>query len=150
MPVVSAPKNISDPEQDSKLDLATNEFADTSLPLHEISSPLTSNRRHPRVLLIFNFEWDDAKAIMLGISRYAHGTWDITIDSQAQAVENLSWIEDNDLDGVITRHISPARVDACRARRIPVIDLNDTPVIASVPKIRPDNFAVGHLCAEHF
>jgi LacI family transcriptional regulator len=150
MPAVSPPKNFSDPEQDFKLDLAANEFADTALPLREANPTLASARRHPRVLLIFNFEWDDAKAIMLGISRYAHGTWEITIDSQAQAVENLSWIVDNDLDGVITRHISPALVEACRARRIPLIDLNDTPVTAGVPKIRPDNLAVGYLGAEHF
>jgi LacI family transcriptional regulator len=30
------------------------------------------------------------------------------------------------------------------------VDLNDTPPFAGVPKIRPDNVAMGHLGAEHF
>lgn len=149
MPAVSRPKNFSDPEQDFKLDLAGNEFGETVLPRTGLTTAVPDNRRHPRVLLVFNFEWDDAKAIMLGISRYAHGSWDITIDSQANALENVSWVADNELDGVITRHISQALLDACRARHIPLIDLNDSPVSSGVPKIRPDNYAVGHLGAEH-
>lgn len=107
-------------------------------------------RRHPRVLLIFNFCWDDAKAILMGISRYAHGTWEVLIDAQAAAAEEDWWVRSSEWDGVITRHMTPSLVEACRARKIPLIDLNDAPVVKDVPKVRPDNQAVGHMGAEHF
>ena len=106
--------------------------------------------RRPRVLLIFNFCWDDAKGILMGISRYSHGNWDVLIDAQAAAVEEDWWVRDSDWDGIITRHTSPMLVEVCRARHIPLIDLNDAPLIPDVPKIRPDNLAVGHMGAEHF
>ncbi len=38
----------------------------------------------------------------------------------------------------------------CAELGIPLVDLDDTPVIPGVPKIRPDNVALGHLAAEHF
>jgi LacI family transcriptional regulator len=101
--------------------------------------------------LIFNFWWDDAKAILMGIAGYSRGTWEVMVDNQATAVaEEDDGIFSARWDGVITRHISPWLVEACRARRIPLIDLNDSPVFPDVPKIRPDNRAVGHLGAEHF
>ena len=106
--------------------------------------------RRPRVLLIFNFCWDDAKGILMGISRYSHGNWDVLIDAQAAAVEEDWWVQDPDWDGIITRHTSPKLVEVCKARHIPLIDLNDAPLIPDVPKIRPDNVAIGHMGAEHF
>ncbi len=107
-------------------------------------------RRNPRVLLVFNFCWDDAKAILMGISRYAHGTWEVLIDAQAAAAEEDWWVNDTAWDGVITRHMTPTLIEACRARKIPLIDLNDAPVVKDIPKIRPDNHAAGHMGAEHF
>lgn len=106
-------------------------------------------RRHPRVLLVFNFCWDDAKAILMGISRYARGSWEVLIDAQAAAAEEDWWVRSADWDGVITRHMSPSLIEACRARQIPLIDLNDAPLEKDIPKIRPDNRAVGHMGAEH-
>jgi LacI family transcriptional regulator len=38
----------------------------------------------------------------------------------------------------------------CKAQGLPLVDLNDAPVLQGVPKIRPDNVALGHLAAEHF
>jgi LacI family transcriptional regulator len=41
-------------------------------------------------------------------------------------------------------------IATCRELGLPLVDLNDTPVVPGVPKIRPDNTALGHLGAEHF
>jgi LacI family transcriptional regulator len=41
-------------------------------------------------------------------------------------------------------------VQACAELRLPLVDLNDEPPFAGVPKIRPDNAAIGHLGGEHF
>lgn len=110
----------------------------------------TKPHRRPRVLLVFNFCWDDAKAILMGISRYAHGSWEVLIDAQAAAAAEDWWVRSAEWDGVITRHMSPSLIEACRARQIPLIDLNDAPVVKDIPKIRPDNNAAGHMGAEHF
>lgn len=103
----------------------------------------------PRVLLIFDFEWDDAQGILDGIARFARGSWDVQIDSRAHAVVDPSWISNSTWEGVITRHLSTMLVSACAARRIPLVDLNDSPVRKGVPKVRPNNIAVGHMGAEH-
>jgi len=116
-----------------------------SARVHKSDAP-----RRPRVLLIFNFCWDDAKAILMGISRYAHGTWEVLIDAQAAAAEEDWWVRSAEWDGVITRHTTPSLIEACRARQIPLIDLNDAPLVKDVPKVRPDNHGVGHMGAEHF
>lgn len=121
----------------------------TTLPA-SAKSPKAAARRHPRVLLVFNFCWDDAKAILMGISRYARGSWEVLIDAQAAAAEEDWWVRSADWDGVITRHMSPTLIEACRARKIPLIDLNDAPLVKDIPKIRPDNHAAGHMGAEHF
>ena len=52
-------------------------------------------------------------------------------------------------DGVISRHTTAQLTTHCARRRIPLVDLNDCPRYPGVPKIRPDNLAVGHLGAEH-
>ncbi len=129
----------------------------TTLPRNSSTEPIVATSggagkplRRPKVLLIFNFCWDDAKGILMGISRYSHGNWDVLIDAQAAAVNEDWWVTNSDWDGIITRHTSPMLVEVCRARRIPLIDLNDAPPIIDVPKIRPDNMAIGHMGAEHF
>ena len=46
---------------------------------------------------------------------------------------------------------SPSAICAACARAgIPLVDLNDEAIFPGVPKIRPDNRALGHLGAEHF
>ncbi len=105
--------------------------------------------RRPHVLLVFDFSWDDAKGILMGISRYAARTWNVMIDMKASAVDQEWWLRE-DWDGIITRHTSPMLLNVCRKRRIPLIDLNDSPPIHGFPKIRPDNVAIGHMGAEHF
>ncbi|HEU5080497.1 MAG TPA: DNA-binding transcriptional regulator [Opitutaceae bacterium] len=104
----------------------------------------------PNVLLIFNLLWDDAKALLLGISRYVDGRWHVRLDVDAASVNDLSWINENKWDGIITRHTSPELLDLCQRLRIPIVDLNDEPGPQGLPKIRPDNRAVGHMGAEHF
>lgn len=128
----------------------------TANPLSAVKEPLISTDnsvwktiRRPHVLLIFDFSWDDAKGILMGISRYSGGNWEVMIDMKAAAINEKWWIREN-WDGIITRHTSPMLLEVCRKRKIPLIDLNDSPRIPGFPKIRPDNFAIGHMGAEHF
>lgn len=157
MPYLKEARNRSpilrDNSHFTKLDIA-----DATLDLYNIAkipsprSPRSMRRakpRSPRVLLIFDFEWDDAPGILDGIARFARGTWDVQIDSRASAVSDPTWIASSPWDGVITRHISAALVSACANRQIPLVDLNDSPVQKGIPKVRPNNIAVGHMGAEH-
>lgn len=107
-------------------------------------------KAQPNVLLIFNLLWDDAKALLLGISRYVDGRWRVRLDVDAASVTDLSWIQEKKWDGIITRHTSPALLEHCQRLQIPVVDLNDEPGPPGLAKIRPDNRAVGHMGAEHF
>ncbi len=90
--------------------------------------------------------------MLKGIAHYerSHRPWAAFLDDEARAETDPQWLRSKKWNGVISRHTTPALVDACRELKLPLVDLNDTPVYAGVPKIRPDNVGLGHLGAEHF
>ena len=106
----------------------------------------------PRILLVFFTRFEESALMLDGIARYArlHESWDLFLDDQARAESEPRWLGQNKWEGVISRHTTPAFVQRCRRLKIPVVDLNDTPPIPGVPKIRPDNHAIGRLGGEHF
>lgn len=89
--------------------------------------------------------------MLRGIASYerAHGPWSFFLDDENKAETNLRWITSKPWQGVICRHTNEAVAQACAERHIPLVDLNDSPPLPGVPKIRPDNVAVGHEGAEH-
>jgi len=106
----------------------------------------------PEVLLIFLTRFEESMVMLKGIAHYerTHQLWTAFHDDQARVETEQFWLRSKKWDGVISRHTTPALVEACAERRIPLVDLNDTKPFPGVPKIRPDNVALGHLGAEHF
>jgi LacI family transcriptional regulator len=106
----------------------------------------------PQVLLVFLVRFEESASMLRGIAHYerSHGKWSAFLDDEARAEHEPHWIRSKKWDGVISRHTTPALVRSCAERGIPLVDLNDTPVFPGVPKLRPDNVALGHLGAEHF
>ena len=88
--------------------------------------------------------------MLKGIAHYerTHQVWTAFHDEQARAEMDPHWLRSRQWNGVISRHTTPALVKACAQRKIPLVDLNDIKIYPGVPKIRPDNVAVGHLGAE--
>jgi LacI family transcriptional regulator len=89
--------------------------------------------------------------MLKGIARYerAHTPWAAFLDDEMRAETDPRWLSSKRWDGVISRHTTPLLVKICRERKIPLVDLNDIPPYKAVPKIRPDNAAMGRLGAEH-
>jgi len=106
----------------------------------------------PQILLVFLTRFEESTAMLKGISQYerAHRPWAAFLDDEARAENDPRWLRSKKWGGVISRHTTPALVKNCAELRIPLVDLNDTPAFPGVPKIRPDNVALGHLGAEHF
>lgn len=106
----------------------------------------------PHVLLIFNTRLEECTLMLRGIGKYerSHRPWAAFLDDEAKAVNDPKWLESNNWDGVISRHTTPALVRNCRRLKIPLVDLHDCEVFPGVPKLKPDNQAIGHLGAEHF
>lgn len=104
----------------------------------------------PKVIVIINTSFGDSDAMLSGISRYQrdHGGWDVFVDDGAQAELDPDWLSELPWNGVISRTTTPKLVEACAARGLPLIDVNDCPLYPGVAKIRPDNLAVGHMAAE--
>jgi len=90
--------------------------------------------------------------MLRGIVHYerTHQIWTAFHDDQARAEIDPQWLDNKRWDGVISRHTTPGLVATCKKLKIPLVDLNDVPRFPGVPKIRPDNVAIGHLAAEHF
>lgn len=106
----------------------------------------------PQVLLVFLTRFEECTAMLKGIAQYerSHRPWAAFLDDEARAENDPRWLRSKKWHGVISRHTTPALVQSCAALNLPLVDLNDTPPFAGVPKIRPDNVGLGHLCAEHF
>ena len=90
--------------------------------------------------------------MLRGIAHYerSHRPWQAYLDDEAKAVGDQRWLRSKPWSGVISRHTTPAMVEECQSLGIPLVDLSDTEPFAGVPKVRPDNSALGHLGAEHF
>lgn len=106
----------------------------------------------PQVLLVFMTRFEECGAMLKGIAQYerSHRPWSAFLDDEARAEHDPRWLSSKKWNGVISRHTTPALVKSCAALKIPLVDLNDTAPFAGVPKIRPDNVALGHHAAEHF
>jgi len=106
----------------------------------------------PHVLLVFLMRFEESAAMLKGITHYerSHRQWAAFLDDEARAESDPRWLRSEKWNGVISRHTTPALVKTCRERRIPLVDLNDMPAFPGIPKIRPDNTAIGHAGAEHF
>jgi LacI family transcriptional regulator len=90
--------------------------------------------------------------MLKGVAHYvrAHTPWAAFLDDEARAEHDPLWLRSKKWDGVISRHTTPALAQHCIDHKLPLVDLNDIAPYPGVPKIRPDNVAVGHLGAEHF
>lgn len=90
--------------------------------------------------------------MLKGIGHYerSHRPWAAFLDDEARTEFDPQWLRSQRWDGVISRHTTAALVRNCAELAVPLIDLNDLPVSPGVPKIRPDNTAMGHQGAEHF
>lgn len=106
----------------------------------------------PQVLLIFQTRFEECTAMLKGVAHFErnHQLWVAFLDDEAQAERDPQWLRSKRWDGVISRHTTPALVQTCAELKLPLVDLNDSAPFPGVPKIRPDNVALGHLGAEHF
>jgi LacI family transcriptional regulator len=105
----------------------------------------------PEILLIFKLALEESSAMLKGIAHFerSNTVWDVYLDEEAIAESEISWLRGRDWKGVISRHTTPRLASACRELKIPLVDLNDSDPIPGIPKIRPNNFRVGQLGAEH-
>ena len=90
--------------------------------------------------------------MLKGIAHFerSHELWVAFLDDEARTERDPRWLSSKKWHGVISRHTTPALVQACAELKLPLIDVNDTAPFPGVPKIRPDNVGLGHLGAEHF
>lgn len=105
----------------------------------------------PQVLLIFA-RFEECLTMVRGIAQYhrTHQSWFTFWDDAASAESDSRWLRSKKWQGVISRHTTPGLVKSCAELGVPLVDLNDTPLFPGVPKIRPDNIAIGRMGAEHF
>jgi LacI family transcriptional regulator len=106
----------------------------------------------PKVLLVFLMRFEETSRMLQGIVQHerSHRQWATFLDDEALAAKDPDFLRGEKWHGVISRHTTPALVRNCAQLGIPLVDLNDSPPFPGVPKLRPNNTAIGHLGAEHF
>lgn len=107
--------------------------------------------QRPRVLIVQHSCYADTSGIIRGIAHYqkTNQPWFIHLDNLTRADKDLRWITDERWDGVISGVETPELVETCLRLGVPVVELWDSPLNRGVPKVRPDNIAIGHMAAEH-
>jgi len=108
---------------------------------------------HAKVALVFACYIDQDARILHAISSYnrLHRRWSAFVDDQAFSKKKPEYVLNRDWDGIICKEPAPDLFAQCLERKIPCVDLSDYPSeISGIPKIRPNNEAVGHMAAEHF
>lgn len=106
----------------------------------------------PKILLVFLMRFEEAARTLQGVVQFerTHRQWSTFLDDEARTERDAGFLRGEEWHGVISRHTSPMMVETCRELGIPLVDLNDDVApFPGVPKIRPDNEAIGHLGAEH-
>jgi LacI family transcriptional regulator len=90
--------------------------------------------------------------MLKGVAHFerSHRPWAAFLDDEAMAEKDSVWLKSKKWNGVISRHTGPLLVEECRKLQLPLVDLNDCAPFEGVPKVRPDNTAVGYSGAEHF
>jgi LacI family transcriptional regulator len=104
------------------------------------------------VALVLQTRMPENAGILKGVAHYEriNANWRFFLDDQAMSVANPSWLFRRKWDGVICRHRFSLLLEECKARGVPCVDLEDSDYrVRGVPKIKPDNRAVGHVGAEH-
>lgn len=88
--------------------------------------------------------------MLAGMSRYHrdHGGWDVFVADGLAAELDPRWLAEQPWDGVISRTTTQELVNACNSLGLHLVDVNDCVQFTGVPKVRPDNQAVGHMAAE--
>lgn len=106
----------------------------------------------PKILLVFLMRFEETTRMLQGIVQHerSHRQWSTFLDDEALAAKDPAFLRGEKWHGVISRHTTPILVENCAQLGIPLVDLNDSPPFPGVPKLRPNNTAIGHLGAEHF
>lgn len=104
----------------------------------------------PEILFITDPSHEESASLLRGISRFQaeHQAWRIFVDRECRRELEAERAASRPWGGVISRTTQAGLVEACRACALPLVDLNDCAPFAGVPKVRPDNRAIGHMAAE--
>jgi len=123
-----------------------------SAELHIRAGIASSRAMRPKILLVFLMRFEETSRMLQGIVQHerSHRQWTTFLDDEARAAKDPEFLRGEKWHGVISRHTTPALVKNCAQLGIPLVDLNDSPPFPGVPKLRPNNTAIGHLGAEHF
>ncbi|MDQ8180321.1 XylR family transcriptional regulator [Pelagicoccus sp. SDUM812005] len=106
-----------------------------------------------QIIAITSTRSEDSRRLLRSIGAYCNQSqpWSILVDDDLRSVNNQAWLFSKQWDGILVNIFDPSIVLGCKQRGIPCIDLNDeSDIVPGVPKIRPDNEAMGHLVAEHY
>lgn len=104
-----------------------------------------------RVALVIETSLAYGRAVLRGISKYlvAHQPWSMYLDLHELMAQPPRWLENAEIDGVISRSTTPELAASLLRRRIPTIDMTDFRLHDGLPHVYTDHRAVGKLAAEH-
>lgn len=120
-------------------------------PNRGTEQPYLAVKSTMKILVICSLASDHLRRMLRGIERYQceHPHWNVVLDSEGLFLDGFGNPRLPRWDGLIVEGHVPELFGWCQSDAIPVVDIRDDALIPGIPKVRPDNVAVGHLGAEH-
>jgi LacI family transcriptional regulator len=102
-----------------------------------------------RVFLMIGTEWQYFRSIILGVMAYAQPTRRWIFLAGAESPDSLAAVRNWNASGVIAVAWTPEIVQSLRKLKIPVINISGVLPNTGLPRVGPDDYAVGRMGAEH-
>ncbi len=105
----------------------------------------------PTVALVVGTSHASGRNNLRGISRYVrdHGSWSLFHEFRDTDVYFPEWIRSWNCDGVIARIESEQIAEALGDLNVPVVDVQGSVPQSTFPLVRPDEYAIARMAADH-
>ncbi len=108
--------------------------------------------RPKQVALVLETRFQEANQLIDGIAAFnrAHERWQLFVDSGERSTLDSEPLTQGTWDGVILGRHLPGFLARAAAQKLPCVEVADDPRrFDGVPKVRPDNLAIGRKAADH-
>jgi LacI family transcriptional regulator len=104
-----------------------------------------------RVALLIETSRSYGRELLHGVRRYVteHGPWSIFAEIRDLDSKPPAWLREWDGDGILTRTVSQAMIDAVKAVGVPTIELRSTKLLHQFPFVGINNKELGKMCAAY-
>ncbi|PAW78012.1 MAG: hypothetical protein B9S32_08995 [Verrucomicrobia bacterium Tous-C9LFEB] len=112
---------------------------------------LSTKKRHHRILMMVETDWEYGRELVLGARHYAFttGRFQIGPGTHNKGTALAKLVRQQSIDGIIARVTTPKMESEMLRLPVPVVNVSNILNTVRLPLVTQDDMAVGRLAAEH-